>query len=54
MTSIVDMFEARAVLLGRLGRHEAALETYVYRLRDYIKAEEYGFVNLPSVIETNL
>lgn len=35
------MFEARAVLLGRLGRHEAALETYVYRLRDYIKAEEY-------------
>ncbi|KLO10830.1 hypothetical protein SCHPADRAFT_906559 [Schizopora paradoxa] len=36
-----DMFEARAVLLGRLGRHEAALETYVYRLRDYIKAEEY-------------
>jgi len=36
-----DMFEARAVLLGRLGRHEAALETYIYRLRDYIKAEEY-------------
>ncbi|KAH8118200.1 vacuolar sorting protein 39 domain 1-domain-containing protein [Phellopilus nigrolimitatus] len=36
-----DMFEAKAVLLGRLGRHESALETYVYRLGDYVKAEEY-------------
>lgn len=36
----IDMFEARAILLGRLGKHEAALETYVYRLLDYIKAEE--------------
>lgn len=34
------MFEARAVLLGRLGKHESALEIYVYRLQDYIKAEE--------------
>jgi hypothetical protein len=37
-----DMFEARAVLLGRLGKHEGALEIYVYRLQDYIKAEEYA------------
>ena len=36
------MFEARAVLLGRLGKHEGALELYVYRLQDYIKAEEYA------------
>ncbi|KAI5122751.1 hypothetical protein M0805_009834 [Coniferiporia weirii] len=36
-----DMYEARAILLGRLGKHENALETYVYRLGDYIKAEEY-------------
>ncbi|THH09023.1 hypothetical protein EW145_g2303 [Phellinidium pouzarii] len=36
-----EMYEARAILLGRLGRHESALETYVYRLGDYIKAEEY-------------
>lgn len=36
----IDMYEARAILLGRLGKHEAALETYVYRLADYIKAEE--------------
>jgi len=35
------MFEARAVLLGRLGKHQGALEIYVYRLHDYIKAEEY-------------
>ncbi|KAI0035408.1 hypothetical protein K488DRAFT_43415 [Vararia minispora EC-137] len=36
-----DMFEAKAILLGRLGRHGAALELYVYKLRDYAKAEEY-------------
>lgn len=35
------MFEAKAVLLGRLGRHDNALEVYVYKLRDYLKAEEY-------------
>jgi len=36
-----DLFEARAILLGRLGRHDQALELYVYRLNDYLKAEEY-------------
>ncbi|EMD34098.1 hypothetical protein CERSUDRAFT_141580 [Gelatoporia subvermispora B] len=36
-----DLFEAKAILLGRLGRHDAALEVYVYRLHDYTKAEEY-------------
>ncbi|KAF8150879.1 hypothetical protein B0H34DRAFT_155040 [Crassisporium funariophilum] len=39
--SSTDLYEARAVLLGRLGRHDQALETYVYRLQDYLKAEEY-------------
>lgn len=34
-------FEAKAILLGRLGRHDSALETYVYRLQDYLGAEEY-------------
>ena len=34
------MFQARAILLGRMGKHVNALEVYVYRLRDYIKAEE--------------
>ncbi|KAI9061003.1 hypothetical protein FKP32DRAFT_1594678 [Trametes sanguinea] len=36
-----DLFEAKAILLGRLGRHDAALEVYVYRLQDFLKAEEY-------------
>ncbi|KAF8486196.1 hypothetical protein DFH94DRAFT_623079 [Russula ochroleuca] len=36
-----DLFEARAILLGKLGRHDSALELYVYRLRDYDKAERY-------------
>ena len=39
--SRTDLYEARAILLGRLGRHDQALETYVYRLQDYTKAEEY-------------
>lgn len=36
-----DLFEARAILLGKLGRHDSALELYVYRLRDYAKAERH-------------
>lgn len=36
-----DLFEAKAILLGRLGRHDNALELYVYRLQDFLKAEEY-------------
>lgn len=39
-TTHVDLSEARAILLGRLGRHDQALELYVHRLRDYLKAEE--------------
>ncbi|TFK27815.1 hypothetical protein FA15DRAFT_666044 [Coprinopsis marcescibilis] len=41
MLSSTDLFEARAILLGRLGRHDQALELYVYRLHDYRKAEDY-------------
>lgn len=40
MIQKTDLFEARAMLLGRLGRHDQALELYVYRMHDYIKAEE--------------
>lgn len=36
------MFEARAILLGKLGRHDSTLELYVHRLRDYDKAEQYA------------
>lgn len=35
-----DLFEAKAILLGRMGRHDSALEIYVYRLQDFLKAEE--------------
>jgi len=41
LLSSTDLYEARAILLGRLGRHDQALETYVYRLHDYMKAEEH-------------
>ena len=36
-----DMHEVRAILLGRLGRHEGALQIYVYQLDDHATAEEY-------------
>ncbi|TFK35543.1 hypothetical protein BDQ12DRAFT_634973 [Crucibulum laeve] len=39
--SSTELYEARAILLGRLGRHDQALELYVYKLQDYLKAEEY-------------
>ncbi|EDR08609.1 uncharacterized protein LACBIDRAFT_235177, partial [Laccaria bicolor S238N-H82] len=41
LLSSTDLYEARAILLGRLGRHDQALELYVYRLHDYLKAEQY-------------
>ena len=37
---IVDCYEAKAILLGRLGRHDGALEIYAYRLQNFQKAEE--------------
>ncbi|KAJ3995861.1 hypothetical protein F5050DRAFT_1764139 [Lentinula boryana] len=41
LLSSEDLYEARAILLGKLGRHDQALELYVYRLQDYLQAEEY-------------
>lgn len=38
-----DLFEAKAILLGRMGRHDSALEIYVYRLQDFLKAEEWVY-----------
>ncbi|KAG1762919.1 vacuolar sorting protein 39 domain 1-domain-containing protein [Suillus placidus] len=35
-----NLYEARAVLLGRMVRHEHALELYVYKLKHYAKAED--------------
>ncbi len=36
----LGFFEERAILLGRLGRHEQALAIYVYVLHDNKMAEE--------------
>ncbi|GAA5922564.1 hypothetical protein JCM1841_006202 [Sporobolomyces salmonicolor] len=36
-----DMHQVRAILLGRLGRHEGALQIYVYQLEDHTTAEQY-------------
>ncbi|KAG2067685.1 hypothetical protein BDR04DRAFT_1212113 [Suillus decipiens] len=36
-----SLYKAQAVLLGCMGRHEHALELYVYKLKNYAKAEEY-------------
>ena len=40
-TDDADWFEARALLLGRLGQHEAALGIYVNKVKDHAKAEDY-------------
>lgn len=38
---ILDLFEERAILLSRIGQHDQALDIYVYKLRNYVMAEEY-------------
>ena len=35
----LEMPEMKAILLGRMGRHDEALRIYVYRLEDYTSAE---------------
>lgn len=37
----LDLFEERALLLGRLGRHDVALAMYAHILRDPKMAEDY-------------
>ncbi|KAJ8104521.1 hypothetical protein ONZ43_g7809 [Nemania bipapillata] len=34
-------YEAQAVVLSNMGNHKQALEIYVFKMHDYIKAEEY-------------
>ncbi|KAL4760870.1 putative vacuolar morphogenesis protein AvaB [Aspergillus foveolatus] len=36
-----EFFEARAILFSKMGQHRQALEIYVFKLEDYVKAEEY-------------
>ncbi|XP_055878560.1 vam6/Vps39-like protein [Biomphalaria glabrata] len=45
--------EERAILLGRLGRHEQALGIYVYTLKDFQRAEDYCAKNYDSNKEGN-
>jgi hypothetical protein len=35
-----EFFEARAIVLSKMGNHRQALEIYVFKLRDHGKAEE--------------
>jgi len=34
-------YEAQAVVLSNMGKHKQALEIYVFKIRDFAKAEEY-------------
>ncbi|KAI0876148.1 SPX domain-containing protein [Hypoxylon argillaceum] len=34
-------YEAQAVVLSNMGNHKQALEIYVFKMHDYVKAEEY-------------
>ncbi|KAF9738061.1 hypothetical protein PMIN02_001093 [Paraphaeosphaeria minitans] len=36
-----DYYEARAVVLSKMGNHKQALQIYVFDMKDYAKAEEY-------------
>ncbi|KAI9824592.1 MAG: Vacuolar morphogenesis protein 6 [Thelocarpon impressellum] len=38
---VPDFYEARAIVLSRMGQHKQALEIYVFQLQDHDKAEEY-------------
>ena len=35
-----DYYEARAIVLSKMGSHKQALAIYVFQLKDYVKAEE--------------
>jgi hypothetical protein len=36
-----SFYEAQAVVLSNMGQHKQALEIYVFKIKDYEKAEEY-------------
>lgn len=36
-----SFYEAQAVVLSNMGQHKQALEIYVFKMKDYAKAEEY-------------
>jgi hypothetical protein len=37
----VTFYEARAIVLSKMGNHKQALQIYVFQMKDYAKAEEY-------------
>lgn len=45
-----SFYEAQAVVLSNMGQHRKALEIYVFKMKDYSKAEEY--VPPVAVVET--
>ncbi|KAL4784068.1 vacuolar sorting protein 39 domain 1-domain-containing protein [Aspergillus varians] len=49
-----EFFEARAILFSKMGQHRQALEIYVFRLEDYVKAEEYATFSLFCVTYANI
>jgi hypothetical protein len=38
--SDADFYEAQAVVLSKMEQHKQALELYVFKMKDYAKAEE--------------
>ena len=44
-----DLHEARAILLGRLGRHDQALETYIYLLQDFMRLKSKSIQPTPTL-----
>lgn len=48
-----DLHKVRAILLGRLGRHEGALQIYVYQLDDHATAEQYVHTPFRPVLGAN-
>lgn len=40
ITSDPEFYEAQALVLSNMGHHKQALEIYVFKMKDYEKAEE--------------
>lgn len=47
---LLGLFEERALLLGRLGRHDQALAIYVHVVKDDKMAEEYGLLKKQKLL----
>lgn len=45
------MEEVKATLLGKLGQHDGALQIYVHKLKDHLRAEEYVISSIPSLLD---